>query len=104
MKGKGLKLGVIDTSDVPNGSGDGASVAARYDKVFSEYAQPDTLFLNTAPAGGGGVRWSYFAFSNRAIQGHDQATIQRWYEIEIKKIYASKQLSASVDDPDATTH
>lgn len=104
LKAKGLKLGVIDTSDVPNGSGDGANLAARYVKVFSEYAEADTLFLNTAPAGGGGVRWSYFAFSNAKIRGHDQATIQRWYEIELKKISASAQLRAFLDDPDVTSH
>jgi len=104
LKSKGLYLGVVDTSDVPNGTGDGASIAAQYVRVFSEYGRPDTLFLNTAPAGGGGVRWSYYAFSNRVIQGHDQITIQRWYEIEMKKIYANRQLTASLDDPDAISH
>ena len=104
LKAKGLKLGVIDTSDVPNSSGDGARIASRYVKVFSEYSQPDTLFLNTAPAGGGGVRWSYFAFSNRVIRGQDQSTIERWFQIEMKKISASPQLNAFFDDPEAINH
>jgi hypothetical protein len=104
LKSKGLNLGVIDTSDVPNSSDDGTSVVAQYVKLFSQYAQASTLFLNTAPAGGRGVRWSYFAFSNRTIRGHDQITIKRWYEIEMKKISASEQLRAYLDDPEALTH
>jgi hypothetical protein len=104
LKSKGLGLGVIDTSDVPNSSPDGTSVAARYIKLLSQCAQDDTLFLNTAPAGSLGVRWSYFAFTNKAIRGHDQTTIQKWFEIEMKRISTSQQLLALLDDADAISH
>jgi hypothetical protein len=104
LKGKGLKLGVIDTSDVPNGSGDGARVAAGYVRVFSEYGQDDTLFLNTAPAAGGGVRWSYFGFRNKTVRGRDQGTVQRWYATEMRKISGSQTLMALLDDAEAIGH
>jgi hypothetical protein len=105
LKSKALKIGVIDTSDVPNSSSGGRSVVAHYVKLFSEYAEPETFFLNTAPVGGGkGVDWSYFAFSNRKIRGHNENEIQRWYEIEMKKINASEQPRALLDDPDAVDH
>jgi hypothetical protein len=104
IKAKGLTLGVIDTSDVPNAADASTSVTAQYIKLFSPYAKDNTLFLNTAPAGGRGVRWSYYAFSNGKIRGHDQNTIKRWYEIEMKKIGASDQTGALLDDPDAINH
>jgi hypothetical protein len=104
LKGKGLKLGVIDTSDVPTGLGDGARVAAGYVRVFSEYGVDDTLFMNTAPAAGGGLRWSYFGFRNKTVRGRDQATVQRWYAVEMKKISGSATLMALLDDPDAIGH
>lgn len=104
LKSKGLTVGVIDTSDVPNASVTATSVAAQYVKLISQYAPDDAIFLNTAPTGGQGVHWSYFAFSNKAIRGRDPATIQRWYEFEIKKISASQQLQALLDDPDAVKH
>jgi hypothetical protein len=102
LKSKGLMLGVIDTSDVPNGAG--ASVAAEYVKLISQYAPDSAIFLNTAPAGGEGVHWSYFAFSNGKIRGRDLSTIQRWYEIEMKKINSSSQMQSLLDDPDAIDH
>ena len=54
--------------------------------------------------GARGVRWSYFAFSNAKVRGQVQTTIQRWYDIEMKKISASQQLLALLDDPEATEH
>lgn len=101
LKSKGLTLGFIDTSDVPNASATATSVAARYVKLISHYAPDDAIFLNTAPTGGQGVHWSYYAFSNRKIRGRDPATIQRWYELEMKKISASQQPQALLDDADA---
>jgi len=104
LKSRALTLGVIDTSDVPNGPAGGTSVAAQYVSLISQYARDDAIFLNTAPTGGQGVRWSYFAFSNRKIRGRDANTIKRWYEIEMKKISSSDQLQCLLDDPDATNH
>lgn len=104
LKSKALTFGVIDTSDVPNASGTGTSVAAQYVNLISQYAPDNAIFLNTAPTGGHGVHWSYFAFSNRKIRGRDPNTIKRWYEIEMKKISSSDQLQCLLDDPDATRH
>jgi hypothetical protein len=104
LKSKGLALGIIDTSDVPNSSETGTSVAAQYIKLISEYAPDNAIFLNTAPGGGHGVHWSYFAFSNRKIRGRDLNSIKRWYEIEMKKISSADQLQSLLDDPDATGH
>jgi hypothetical protein len=103
LKSKGLPLGVVDTSDVPNAEL-GASVAVHYVKLFSQYAQDDTLFLSTAAAHPPDVNWSYYAFSRGKLRGHDDKTIQGWYEIEMKKIGATHDWLALVDDPDATSH
>ena len=104
MKSKALTLGVIDTSDVPNASEAGTRVAAQYVNLISQYAPDNAIFLNTAPTGVHGVRWSYFAFSNRKIRGRDPNTIKRWYEIEMKKISSRDQLQCLLDDPDAANH
>jgi hypothetical protein len=104
LKSKGLPLGVVDTSDVPSADFGGASVAARYVMLFSRYAQDDTLFLSTAATHPPGINWSYYAFSRGKVRGHDDNTIQRWYEIEMKKISATQQLLAMLDDPDAINH
>ena len=104
LKSRGLTLGVIDTSDVPNSSETGTSIAAQYVKLISHYAPDSAIFLNTAPSGGHGVHWSYFAFTNRTIRGRDLNTIQRRYEIEMKKISSTSQLQSLLDDPDATNH
>lgn len=101
LKSKRLLLSVIDTSDVPNAS---ASVAAHYVALFSQYARDNTLFLSTAAAHPPGMNWSYYAFSADKLRGQDDSTIQRWYEIEMKKIGATPNLLALVDDPDATYH
>jgi hypothetical protein len=104
LKSKRLTLGVIDTSDVPNSSETGTSVAAEYVTLISQYAPDDAIFLNTAPSGGHGVHWSYFAFSNGKIRSRNSTTIKRWYEIEMKKISATDQVQPLLDDPDATDH
>jgi hypothetical protein len=104
LKSRGLPIGVIDTSDVPSADFGGASVAARYVKLFSRYVQDDTLFLSTAATHPPGINWSYYAFSRGKVWGHDDNTIQRWYEIEMKKISATQQLLALLDDPDAINH
>ena len=104
LKSRTLTLGIIDTSDVPNSFETGTSVAAQYIKLISQYAADNAIFLNTAPSGGHGVRWSYFAFSNRKIRSRDSITIKRWYEIEMKKISSTDQLQCLLDDPNATNH
>ena len=101
LKSKGLVLGVVDTSDVPNA---GAGVAAHYVTLFSQYARNDTLFIGTAAAHPPGMNWSYYAFSRGQISTHDEGTIQRWFEIEMRKIGATSNLLALVDDSDATHH
>ena len=101
LKSRGLTLDVIDTSDVPNSSETGTTVAAHYIKLISQYAPADTIFLNTAPTGGQGVHWSYFAFTNKKIRSRDPSAIQRWYEIEMKKISSTDQSLGLLDDPDA---
>jgi hypothetical protein len=72
--------------------------------LFSRYAQDDTLFLSTAAMNPPGINWSYYAFSRGKVWGHDNNTLQRWYEIEMKKISATQQLLALLDDPDAVNH
>jgi hypothetical protein len=104
LKSGELTLGIIDTSDVPNSSDTGTSVAAQYIQLISRYAPDNAIFLNTAPSGGHGVRWSYFAFTNSKIRGRSPDTIKRWYEIEMKKISFSDKLQCLLDDPDATKH
>lgn len=104
LKSKGLPLGVVDTSDVPSADSGGASIAAHYIILFSQYAQDNTLFLSTAAVHPPGINWSYYAFSRAKVSGHDDNTVQRWYEIETKKISATRDLLALVDDPEATYH
>jgi hypothetical protein len=97
-------LGVVDTSDVPSADFGGASVAAQNVMRFSQYSQDNTLFLSTAAAHPPGINWSYYAFTRGKVRGHNEQTIQRWYEIEMRKIGASRDLVALVDDPDAIDH
>jgi hypothetical protein len=94
---------LCDASDVPNAEF-GASVAAHYVMLFSLYAEDSTLFLSTAATHPPGINWSYYAFSRGKVSGHDRKTIQRWYEIEMKKIGATRDSLALVDDPDAINH
>ena len=72
--------------------------------LFSQYARDNTLFLSTAATHPPGINWSYYAFSRGKVWGHDDNTIQHWYEIEMKKISATRDLLSLVDDPDATYH
>lgn len=104
LKSRGLPIGVFDTSDVPSTDFGGASVAARYVKLFSRYAQDDTLFLSTAATHPPDINWSYYAFTRDKVWGHDNNTIQRWYEIEMKKISAIHDQFALLNDPDAVDH
>jgi hypothetical protein len=104
LKTKGLPLGVVDTSHVPSAESGGASVAARYVMLFSQYAQDNTLLPSTAAAHPPGINWSYYAFSRGKVWGHDDNTLQRWYEIEMKKIGATGHLLTLLDDPHATYH
>ena len=104
LKSKALHLGVVDTSDVPSADFGGASVAARYVMLLSRFARVDTLFLSTAATHPPGINWSYYAFSRGKVWGQDNNTLQRWYEIEMKKISATQQLLALLDDPDAINH
>ena len=101
LKSRALILGIIDTSDIPNSSETGTSIAAHYIRLISQYAPDNAIFLNTAPSGGHGVHWSYFAFSNRRIRDRDPNTIRRWYEIEMKRISSTDQLLCLMDDPEA---
>ena len=100
LKSKRMPLGIVDTSDVPSADFGGPSVAARYVMFFSQYAWDDTLFLSTAAGLPPGINWSYYAFTRGKLRGHDGDTIQRWYEIEMKKIAATHDSLAVVDDPD----
>ena len=104
LKSRGLPLGVVDTSDVPNPSEAGTSAAAHYVELLSKCAEDTTIFLNTAPGKKIGVSWSYFAFTNRTIRGRDTTTVERWYGIELNKIRASEETLALLDDPDAIAH
>jgi hypothetical protein len=104
LKTKAVPLGVVDTSDVPSADFGGAIAAGRYVMLFSQYAQDDTLFLSTAATHPPGINWSYYAFSRGKVRGRDDNTLQRWYEIEMKKISATQQLLALLDDPDAVNH
>ncbi|PWT79619.1 MAG: hypothetical protein C5B58_13125 [Acidobacteria bacterium] len=101
LKSKRLPLGVVDTSDVASADFGGATVAARYVILFSRFAQDDTLFLSTAAAHPPGINWSYYAFSRGKVLGKDDTTLERWYEIEMKKIGATSDQLALVDDLDA---
>ncbi len=103
LKSKGIPLGVVDTSDVPMAES-GARIAAHYVTLFSQYAEDSTLFLSTAATYPPDVNWSYYAFTRGKVRGHDDKTIQHWYEIEMKKISATHDQFALVDDPDATSH
>jgi len=50
------------------------------------------------------MNWSYYAFRRGQVRGHDENAIQRWYEIEIKKIGATQQLLVRLNDPEAINH
>jgi hypothetical protein len=62
MRTKGMKLGVVDTSNVPDDGEAGPEAAGKDVVWFSAWAEADTLFLSTEiakrPAD---TYWSYFA-------------------------------------------
>jgi len=100
MLASGMILGVIDTSNVPDTSEAGQLAAGKYVAWFSEFVEDSTLFLNTERANRqSDTYWSYFAFTGRAVKGHDAATIARWYTAEIARLQADSQTRASIDDP-----
>jgi hypothetical protein len=104
MRASGMKLGVVDTSNVPDEGEAGPEAAGRYVVWFSTWAELNTLFLNTEiakrPAD---TYWSYFAFTGKAVKGRDAETIKRWYIAEIAKLRADSETRALLDDPDVVT-
>jgi len=101
MYTSGLKLGVVDTSNVPGEWEGGAAAAGKYVSWFSRWAVANTLFLSTEPANQQSAsHWSYFAFTGKAVRGRSAERIQRWYEEEIAKLRADPRTLALVDDPD----
>jgi hypothetical protein len=101
MHADGMKLGVVDTSNVPDDGEAGPEAAGKYVAWFSAWAEPNTLFLSTEiakrPAD---TYWSYFAFTGKAVKGRTAETIKRWYVAEIAKLRADSETQALVDDPD----
>jgi hypothetical protein len=105
LKAKGLKPGVIDTSNVPDASEAGSAAAGQYIHWFSSCSDDDTLFLNTERANRASVSyWSYYAFTNKVLKTHDAATISRWLEIEIKNLKTDPETRALLNDPAAVEH
>jgi hypothetical protein len=103
MHASGMKLGVVDTSNVP-GEWDGGTLAAgEYLTWFSHEAEANTLFLSTEPVTGHSDLWSYFAFSGHAVSAQSVETLQHWYEKEIAKLRTTPRALALVDDPDVVT-
>jgi hypothetical protein len=104
MHASGLKLGVLDTSNVPDASEAGPAAASKYVAWFSEWAEDNTLFVNTERANRqSDSYWSYFAFTGKVVKGRTAATIERWYKEEIAKLQVDSQTRANVDDPDVVT-
>lgn len=105
LKAKGLKEGIIDTSNVPDASEAGSVAAGRYFRWFSGCADDDTLFLNTERANRATVSyWSYYAFRNKVLKTHDAATISRWLDIEIKNLKTDPETRVLLNDPAAVEH
>jgi hypothetical protein len=104
MRANGMRLGVVDTSNVPDEGEAGPEAAGKYVVWFSTWAEANTLFLSTEiakrPAD---TYWSYFAFTGRAVKGRDAETIKRWYVAEIAKLRADQETRALLDDPDVVT-
>ena len=101
---RGMKLGVLDTSNVPDESEAGAAAASKYVAWFSEWAEANTLFLSTETAKDQTDHWSYFAFTGKAVRGRKAETTQRWYEEEIAKLRENPETIALVDDPDVVAN
>ncbi|HEY1482647.1 MAG TPA: hypothetical protein VGF19_07995 [Candidatus Acidoferrum sp.] len=101
LQAKGLKLGIVDTSNVPDESEAGAATAGQYITWFAKYAGDGALFLNTERANRhSDTYWSYYAFTYRAVKTKDAKTITRWYQKEIAKLQSDSQTRAVIDDPD----
>jgi len=101
MHASGMKLGVVDTSNVPDASEAGPEAAGKYVAWFCEWAEDSTLFMNTERANRqSDTYWSYFAFTGRVLKGQNAATIERWYKEEIAKLQVDSQTRANVDDPE----
>lgn len=102
VRAKGLKLGVVDTSNVPDASEAGTAAAGNYVKWFSECAEDSTIFLSTERANRPAVTyWSYYAFTGRAVKGKDAATITHMFDAEIAKLKIDSETRAILDDRDA---
>jgi len=105
LQAKGLKPGIVDTSNVPDASEAGSVAAGQYLRWFSACAPDDTIFMSTERANRPSVSyWSYYAFSNKFLKAHDAAVISRWIDIEIKKLKVDSETRALLNDPDAVEH
>ena len=101
LRQRGLKLGVVDTSNVPDLSEAGPAAAGEYVSWFSLSAEDSTLFLSTERANRPGVDyWSYYAFTGRTVKGRSAEIIRGWFETEIAKLKADPSTRSLVDDPD----
>ena len=101
LHAKGLKLGIVDTSNVPDESEVGSASAGQYITWFAKYAGDSALFLSTERANRhSDTHWSYYAFTNKAVKAKDAKTIMRWYQKEIAKLQSDSQTRAVIDDPD----
>ena len=98
---KGLKLGIVDTSNVPDESEAGTATAGQYTTWFAKYPGDNAHFLNTERANRhSDTYWSYYAFTNKAIKAKDAKTVTRWYQKEIAKLQSDSQTRAVIDDPE----
>ena len=101
MRANGMKLGVVDTSNVPDEGEAGPEAAGKYVVWFSTWAEASTLFLSTETAKRpADTYWSYFAFTGKAVKGRSAERIKRWYVAETEKLRADSETRALVDDPD----
>jgi hypothetical protein len=101
MRAKGWRLGVVDTSNVQDVAEAGPAAAGQYVMWFSQFAEDNTLFLNTERANRpADTYWSYFAFTGKTVKGRDAATMERWYKEEIAKLQKDPQTRADIDDPE----
>lgn len=101
MRAKGWRLGVVDTSNVQDGAEAGPAAAGQYVVWFSEFAEDETLFLNTERANRpADTYWSYFAFTGKTVKGRDAGTMERWFKEEIAKLQKDPQTRTDIDDPE----
>jgi len=101
LHAKGWKLGVVDTSNVPDASEAGSTAAGNYVKWLSECAEDSTIFLSTERANRPAVTyWSYYAFTGRMVKSKDAATVTRMLDAEIAKLKIDSETQALLDDRD----